>query len=137
MEGPRLRVKLELQLLAYTTTIATLDLSCICDLCSTLRQCWILNPLSKTGDLTLILMDTSRVLNPLSYNRNSITLVLICIGMVVNYDECLLAFCISLWVFKSLFHFSKVFILFTHLRLVLFLSCSSLFYISVYFMYVT
>ena len=33
MEVPRLRVKYELQLLAYTTAAAMLDLSPICDLC--------------------------------------------------------------------------------------------------------
>ena len=35
------------------------------------QQPWILNPLSKARDWTRILMDASRVLNPLSHNRNS------------------------------------------------------------------
>ena len=51
MEVPRLEVKLELQLPIYTTATATPDLSCICDLRSSLWQRWILNPLSKARDL--------------------------------------------------------------------------------------
>ena len=51
MEFPRPGVKLELQLLAYTTTTATRqDLSHICDLRHSLWQCQILNPLSKDRD---------------------------------------------------------------------------------------
>ena len=37
MEGPRLEVELELQLLAYTTATATSDVSSICDLCHNLQ----------------------------------------------------------------------------------------------------
>ena len=59
MEVPRLRVKLELQLLAYNTTTATQDLRPVWDLHHSLRQCQILNPLSKARDQTHILMDTS------------------------------------------------------------------------------
>ena len=40
---------------AYTTATAMLDF----------------NPLSEARDLTCILMDTSQLLNPLSYNGNS------------------------------------------------------------------
>ena len=47
MEVPGLGIELELQLPAYTTATAILDLSHIYDLCHTLRQCHILNPLSK------------------------------------------------------------------------------------------
>ena len=50
MEVPRLRVKSELQLPAYTTTTATPDLSYVCDLHQSPRQCWILNPLSHNGN---------------------------------------------------------------------------------------
>ena len=50
MEVPRLAVKLEPQLPAYTT--ATADPSCICDLHCSLRQRHILNPLSKARDGT-------------------------------------------------------------------------------------
>ena len=46
MEVPKLGVKTELQLPAYTIAIATatLDLSCICDLHHSSQQCWILTP---------------------------------------------------------------------------------------------
>ena len=49
VEVPRLEVESELQLLAYTTATATAmqDPSCVCDLHHSLRQCQILNPLSK------------------------------------------------------------------------------------------
>ena len=58
MEIPRLGVESELQLQAYTTATAIPSLSFICDLHHSLRQCWILNPLSKAKDGTQILMDT-------------------------------------------------------------------------------
>ena len=50
MEVPRLGVKLELQLLTYTTATATRDLSCICNLHHSSWQCWIFNTLSKARD---------------------------------------------------------------------------------------
>ena len=43
-------VKLELQLLAYTTAIATPDPSCVLVLPHSSQQCWILNPLSEARD---------------------------------------------------------------------------------------
>ena len=58
-----LGVQLELQLPAYTTARATQVLSCICNLCCSLQECWILNPLSKARDQTLILTDTTQVLH--------------------------------------------------------------------------
>jgi len=61
MEVPRLRIESELDLLDYTTAIATPDLSCICDLHHSSQQCQILNPLSEARDWTYILMDTSQV----------------------------------------------------------------------------
>ena len=51
--------ELDLQLLAYTTAIATPDLSRICDLHHSSQQRWILNPLSKAKDQTLVLTDPS------------------------------------------------------------------------------
>ena len=71
MEVPRLGIKAELLLLAYTTASATPDPSHICNLHRSLWQHWILNPLSEARDQTCILLDTSRILNPLSHNGNS------------------------------------------------------------------
>ena len=61
MEIPRWGVKLEL--LACATATATPDLSCICNLCHSLWQHWILNPLNKARDRIHILIDTSQILN--------------------------------------------------------------------------
>ena len=47
MEVPRLEVKLELQLLAYTTATAVWGPSHVCDLHYSSQQRWIFNPLSK------------------------------------------------------------------------------------------
>ena len=59
---PRLGIKLELQLPAYATAIATPDPSHICgNLHHSARQCWTLNPPSKARDRTHVLMDTSQV----------------------------------------------------------------------------
>ena len=55
----------------------TPDLSGPCNLCCSLEQCQILNPLSEARDRICILMDISQVLNPLSHNGNSSPLVLI------------------------------------------------------------
>ena len=71
MEAPRLGVQSELHLPAYTTATATWDPSCICDLHHSLQQWRILNPLSRVRNRTLILMDTSRVLNLVSHKENS------------------------------------------------------------------
>ena len=59
MEVPRLGVKSELSLLAYTTATAMQDPSHICDLHHRSWQHRILNPLSKAWDWTLVLTDTS------------------------------------------------------------------------------
>ena len=61
MEVPRLGVKLELQLLAYTTATTMPDPSRVCSLHHGSQQCWILNPLSGARDWTCGLMDTSWV----------------------------------------------------------------------------
>ena len=68
---PRLGVELKLQLLAYATTTATPNLSCVCDLHHSSWQHPVLNPLSKARDETCILMDISQVPNPLSHDGNS------------------------------------------------------------------
>ena len=59
MEVPRLRVKSEPQLPAYTTATATQDPSLVCDLCHSSWQHQILSPLSKARDQTHNLMDAS------------------------------------------------------------------------------
>ena len=62
MEVPGLGVKSELQLwLVYTIATAMPDLSSICNLHHSLRQCQILNPLSEARDQTYFLRDTRDV----------------------------------------------------------------------------
>ena len=61
MEVPRLSVESKLQLPAYTTAIAKQDLSCVCDLHHSSRQCRILNPWSEARDRTHNLMVPSRI----------------------------------------------------------------------------
>ena len=63
VEVPRLGVKLELQLPAYTsaTAKATWDPSRVCHLHHSSQQHWIFNPLSEARDQTRILMDTSGI----------------------------------------------------------------------------
>ena len=61
MEVPRLGIELELQLLAYTTATAMPDMNHICDLCCSLWQYQILNPLREARDGICILMDISQV----------------------------------------------------------------------------
>ena len=56
MEVPRLGVKLELQLPAYTTATATPDSSHVCDIHHSSRQCQIFNPSSEARDWTCNLM---------------------------------------------------------------------------------
>ena len=51
----------ELQLPAYTTAIATQDLSLVCDWHHSSQQRWILNPLSEARDQTGNLMVPSRI----------------------------------------------------------------------------
>ena len=61
MEVPRLGVKSELQLPAYTTATAMQDLSHVCDLHHSTRQCQIPNSLIDARDQTHLLMDASQV----------------------------------------------------------------------------
>ena len=57
LEVPRLGAESELQLPTCTTATAAPDLSPSCSLYCSLRQGWILNPLSETKDLTQIFTD--------------------------------------------------------------------------------
>ena len=59
MEVPRLGVRSELWLPAYTTATATSDLSCVCDLHHSSQQC--LNPQSEARDQTCNLMVPSQI----------------------------------------------------------------------------
>ena len=63
MKVPRLGVKSELQLLAYTTATAMWDPCCIFSLYHSSWQHQILNLLSEARDRTPIFMDTSQVHN--------------------------------------------------------------------------
>ena len=85
MEVLRPVVKSELQLLAYTTAMVTLDVSCICKLHLGLQQCWILNPLSKARERTQILMDASQTLTQL--NCNGISNLLHFYTLTTNYQR--------------------------------------------------
>ena len=67
MEVPRLEAESELQLAAYTTAMATLDLSRIFDLCYSLRQTrWTRSGFEPASSQILC-----QVLNPLSHKGNS------------------------------------------------------------------
>ena len=76
IEAPGLGVESELQLQIYTTDTATLDPSHICNLCSSLWQCWILNPLSEARDQTTSSQRLCQVLNWQSHNGNFIFILL-------------------------------------------------------------
>ena len=61
MEVPRLGIKLELQLPAYTTATATWNPSHVCKLRHSSQQHQILNLLSEARDQTHILLEISQV----------------------------------------------------------------------------
>ena len=58
MDVPGVGVESELQLQAYTIAMATLDWSCICNLCHSLGKHQILNPLSEARDRIHIFTET-------------------------------------------------------------------------------
>ena len=62
MEFPRLGVKSELQLPAYTIATATQDPSQVRDLHNSSQQCQTLNPLNKARDRTHNLVVPSQIL---------------------------------------------------------------------------
>ena len=59
MEVSMLGVDSELPGPACATATATLDLSLICDLCHSLQQHQIINPLSEARDQTHVLTETT------------------------------------------------------------------------------
>ena len=61
MQVPRLEVKLELQLPAYTTATAVQDPGHVFGLHHSSWQRWILNSLRKARDRTCVLRDTSQI----------------------------------------------------------------------------
>ena len=69
MEVPRLEVKSELQLLAYSTATATWYPRCIFDLHHSSQQCCIPNPPSEARDWTCNFMDTSQIFFPCATMR--------------------------------------------------------------------
>ena len=71
MEVLRPGVESELQLPAYIIARASQDLSHICDLHHSSRQCWILNPLNEARDGNHVLMDANWVCNLMSHSGNS------------------------------------------------------------------
>ena len=75
MEVPRLGVKSELHLLAYTTATAVQDPSLVFDFHHSSGQCQIFNPLKEVRDQTHILMDISQVHNPWASMGTPICLV--------------------------------------------------------------
>ena len=77
MEVPRLGVKLELQLPAYATAIATPDLH------RNSWKCWILNPLSKVRDRICILMYTSWVHYPWATSETPYSFLLMVIQLLI------------------------------------------------------
>jgi len=95
MEVPRLGGQLELQLPAYSTAIATPDLSFVCELQHSSQQCQVLNPLSEARDWTCILMDTRWILNPLSHDGNFLFWVFYINGITQH-----VAFCVWLLSFS-------------------------------------
>ena len=71
MKDPRLGFESELQPLAYATAIAHQIQATSMTYAALHGHAWILNPLSKAGDQTHIIMDTGWVLNPLNHSKNS------------------------------------------------------------------
>ena len=71
MEGPRLGVEMELQLLAYTTA-TKLRIWAMSETYTTAHgNTESFNPQREAGEWICILMDNSQILNLLSHKRNS------------------------------------------------------------------
>ena len=82
MEVPWLGVESDLQSPTYTTAAVMWVHSLVCS--CRLWQHQILNPLSKARDRTLVLMDTSQILNQLSHNENSLTILYLWIRVILK-----------------------------------------------------
>ena len=93
IEVPRPQVKSELQSLASTTATVTPDLSHICSLHHSSRQCWILSPLSKARDRTCNLVVPSQIHQPLSHDGNS----WVCFWLWFFWSFCLFLLGPHLW----------------------------------------
>ena len=78
MEVPRLGVEWELHLPAYATAMATPDPSHTCDLCHSLRQLQILNPLSEARDRICIPRDTMLSSSPAEPQKERVFPDIIC-----------------------------------------------------------
>ena len=64
---------------------ATRDPDLDCELHCTSQKHQILNPLSEARGWTWVLMDTSQVLNLLSYNRNSLSSYILLLRMMLEF----------------------------------------------------
>ena len=83
---PRLGVESELQLPATAIATAAPDPSRVCDPYCSSRQHQILNPLSEARDRTHILMEPSRVREPLRHEGNSICFCFFLIKIWLIYN---------------------------------------------------
>ena len=90
MEVPRLGVESELQLPAYTTDTGTWDLSQVCELHRSSRQCRVLTPLIEARDQTHILMGIHEGLLPLSYNGDAVSSGQVMCDSLCGTDTCFL-----------------------------------------------
>ena len=106
MEVPSLGVKSELQLPAYATATAMPDPIYVCDLLHSSQQCQILNLLSETRDRTCVLMDTSRVLNPLSHSGTSqrLKILLVTMNYVLGKSVCIISHIRLVWGWHTVLH---------------------------------
>ena len=121
MEVPRLGVKSELHLLAYTTATATSDPSHACNLHHSSWQCWISNPLSKARDQTYNLMVRFASAVPLQdLHEFFISVTIFCISACLILKSCISSlnvFC-NLLIFASGL-FLRSWLIFTIISLVL------------------
>ena len=92
MEVPRLEIKSELQPLAYATATATPDSSYTCDLRHSSWQCQILNPGIESASFWTLCW----VLNPLSHSGNSSQILLSCAVSSICLGLCCFSYPLAL-----------------------------------------